>query len=127
MCPATRAPNVNPIAANPVGKVLLSSLPSLFLELDRHERVPCSNMVAFTYIAKRSGSDWKASRISSEEGPELSAEAADTHDLQKELKKISVENSDGGSVQTLLSTINKTTLIFQVFYTHSCILWKSQG
>ncbi len=71
-------------------------------------------MVAFTYIAKRSGDQWKASRISSEEGAELSAEAADTYELQKELKKISVENSDGGSVATLLSTINKNTLVFQV-------------
>lgn len=71
-------------------------------------------MVAFTYIAKKSGGEWKASRISSEDGPELSAEAADTYELQKELKNISVENSAGGPVQTLLSTISKDTLIFQV-------------
>lgn len=71
-------------------------------------------MVAFTYIAKKSGGDWKASRISSEEGPELSAEASDTYALQQELKNISIENAAGGGVQTLLSTINKDTLIFQV-------------
>jgi len=71
-------------------------------------------MVAFTYIAKLSGKEWKASRISSEEGPELSAAAADSFALQKELKQISIDNSNGGSVQTLLSTINKNTIIFQV-------------
>lgn len=70
-------------------------------------------MVAFTYIAKRSGGSWSASRISSEEGPELSAEADDTFALQQELKKISIDNSAGGAVQTLLSTISKNTLIFQ--------------
>lgn len=71
-------------------------------------------MVAFTYIAKRDGGEWKASRISSEEGPELSADASDSYALQKELKKISIDNSAGGAVQTLLSTINEDTLIFQV-------------
>jgi hypothetical protein len=76
-------------------------------------------MVAFTYIAKQSNKEWKALRISSEEGPELSAEAADSYALQKELKKISIENSNGGSVQTLLSTINKNTIIFQVNFTHA--------
>ena len=73
-------------------------------------------MVAFTYIAKKSGGDWKASRISSEDGPELSADASDTYTLQKELKKISIENAAGGGVQTILSTIDKNTLIFQVFF-----------
>ena len=71
-------------------------------------------MVAFTYIAKKSGGDWKASRVSSEDGPELSADASDTYALQKELKKISIENAAGGGVQTILSTIDKNTLVFQV-------------
>ena len=70
-------------------------------------------MVAFTYIARRSDGDWKATRISAEE-PELSAEASSTYDLQQTLKKLSVENSDGGSVATLFSTINEDTVIFQV-------------
>ena len=70
-------------------------------------------MVAFTYIAKRSDGEWKATRISAEE-PELSAEASSTYDLQQTLKKLSIENSDGGSVATLFSTINEDTVIFQV-------------
>ena len=71
-------------------------------------------MVAFTYIAKRSGGSWSASRISSEEGPELTAESSDTFSLQKELRDLSIQNASGGAVQTILSTINKDTLIFQV-------------
>lgn len=71
-------------------------------------------MVAFTYIAKQSGGDWKASRLASEDGPELSAEAENAYELQRELRKLSLDNSDGGSVKTLLSTISKDTLIFQV-------------
>ena len=70
-------------------------------------------MVAFTFIAKKSGASWSANRISSEEGPELTAEADDTFSLQRELKKISIDASNGGGVQTLLTTINKDTLIFQ--------------
>lgn len=80
-------------------------------------------MVAFTYIAKKAGGDWKASRISSEDGPELSADASDTYSLQKELKKISIENAAGGSVQTILSTIDKNTLVFQVIHTLTCQLF----
>ena len=76
-------------------------------------------MVAFTYIAKKSGGEWKASRISSEEGPQLTADASDTYALQQDLKKLSIENAAGGSVQTLLSTINKDTLVFQV---ESCFM-----
>lgn len=71
-------------------------------------------MVAFTYIAKKSGGTWAASRISSEEGPELSAEADDTFALQQELKKISIDAARGGGVQTLLTTISKDQLVFQV-------------
>ena len=70
-------------------------------------------MVAFTYIAKRSDGEWKATRISAEES-ELSAEASSTYVLQQTLKKLSIENSDGGSVATLFSTINEDTVIFQV-------------
>lgn len=82
-------------------------------------------MVAFTYIAKKSGGEWKATRISEEEGPELSAEAADTHSLQQELRKISVENSAGGAVQTLLSTISKDTLVFQVHLGRRVEHWRN--
>ena len=73
-------------------------------------------MVAFTYIAKRSGDSWSASRLASEEGPELTAEGSDAYSLQRELKNLSIENSNGGGVQTLLTTISKDVLIFQVCF-----------
>lgn len=79
--------------------------------------------MAFTYIARRSGGDWKASRISSEEGPELSADASDIYALQNELKKLSIDNAAGGSVQTLLSTINEETIVFQVVNMSGC-MWQ---
>lgn len=84
-------------------------------------------MVAFTYIAKKSGGGWKASRISSEDGPELSADASDTYSLQKDLKKISIDNAAGGSVQTILSTIDENTIVFQVIHTLTCELFLQES
>jgi hypothetical protein len=36
-------------------------------------------MVAFTFVVKKEGKTWSATRVKDEEGPELTAEADDTY------------------------------------------------
>ena len=49
-----------------------------------------------------------------DEDHELTAEADSTFDLQRELYQLAIQNSSGGGVQTLFSTISPSSAVYQV-------------
>ena len=96
-------------------------------------------MVTFTFVCKEDGGSWSAKQVSlassecpdqqcpaedadlcvvgsqtSGEDHELTAEAADSSSLQKELYQLAITNSSGGGVSTLYSTISPSSAVYQV-------------
>jgi len=73
-------------------------------------------MVAFTFVIKKEGKSWHATRVASEteeEGEAISAEAEDTYSLQKELYSKALEQASG-AVRTSFSVVSPKSAVYQV-------------
>ncbi|KAK9904833.1 hypothetical protein WJX75_003450 [Coccomyxa subellipsoidea] len=70
-------------------------------------------MVAFTFVVKKEGKTWSATRVKDEEGPELTAEADDTYSLQKELLQLALAEASG-PYRVSFSTVSPKSAVYQV-------------
>lgn len=72
-----------------------------------------SAMGAFSFICKKKGAEWSA-KCRSEGHDELEASAGDQYALERKLRQLAIDNSQGGAVSTSFNYVTPTAAVFVV-------------